>query len=223
MTIPLRAAPVAATVAGAPPAPWRLVGPCVVVPALVPIQSAIGAAPDGVRVLALAPGWSIGGLLLATYGGPSTLSYSELIAFAGVGLRGRRAGLLVGAIVVDSEPSITGGRSIWQLPKEGARFDGDLVAGHMEVTDEEGRVLLRLRAGPPRGRVPIPTAATFLGVLDGGRSMSAVGGVLRGGPARVRVDVPAESALAPLGLRLWPLGLAGEADVAVRAPRHQRT
>ncbi|MGI5471334.1 acetoacetate decarboxylase family protein [Streptomyces sp. CA-132043] len=84
-----------------------------------------------------------------------TLRYDEF-AVASPVRRGRRVGLHCHAIRVDSAASLRGGRGLWGIPKEMARFawSGDSV----RVSDDTG-TLAALRVGPHgRWRVPVPYA-----------------------------------------------------------------
>ena len=50
-----------------PAAPWRLAGPSIVVPALVPIETARRFVPPDVPLVPVAPGVTGGGLIDVTY------------------------------------------------------------------------------------------------------------------------------------------------------------
>jgi hypothetical protein len=70
--------------------------------------------------------------------------------------------------------------------------------------------LLSARIRERRVRLPLPLTPATFGVRDESLVWTASKGTLRGGPALVRVEVPADSPLAPLGLGgTWP-ALAGD-------------
>ncbi len=95
----------------------------------------------------------------------STLTYGELAMNIVVKQRGaRRYGAATPLIWVDSEPSLRGGRALWNLPKELARFELDRSppgGGFSGAAwDERGRLMGRARFEllpglPRRVRLPI--------------------------------------------------------------------
>jgi hypothetical protein len=108
--------------------------------------------PRGFEPMQLA-GWSLGVLAYVEYRPPSALCYRELIWMpAAVRTRdafGREhSGWYVDRIYVDDERGLQGGRDLWALPKEMARFsvsDGGVAM----LADDGAEVALRFdRAGP---------------------------------------------------------------------------
>ncbi|MEU6118093.1 acetoacetate decarboxylase family protein [Streptomyces sp. NPDC047117] len=84
-----------------------------------------------------------------------TLRYDEF-AVASPVRRGRRVGLHCHGIRVDSAASLRGGRALWGIPKEPARFSWS--EDSVRVSDDAG-TLAALRLGPlGRWRVPVPYA-----------------------------------------------------------------
>ncbi|WP_051872010.1 acetoacetate decarboxylase family protein [Streptomyces sclerotialus] len=82
-----------------------------------------------------------------------TLRYDEL-AVGSPARRGRRVGVYCHRIWVDSAASLRGGRLLWGIPKEMARFTWD--EGTVRIADDTG-TLAALRVAPPvRGRLPVP-------------------------------------------------------------------
>ena len=206
-----------------PPAPWRLGGPAVVVPALVPIDRALEVIPGSLQVVPVAPGHTLGGLIAVTYEPGSTLTYSELVVSAGLVRSGRHVGGWISHIWVDSQQSVTGGRSIWKLPKELAEFDLDRRSdGSQRVTVRAGgTTLLRIAAAPPRAKVPLASLVPMISASDGGAEHWFTLGrsALRAGPARVKVEIPEESAFAALGLTPAAVGTVGRAKLVMDEPR----
>jgi hypothetical protein len=198
----LRPDDLAADEAPYPPAPWTLRGDAVVVPIPVRTMNVRRFVPYEVDLVSV-NGWTMGGILLADYKDGATLDYHELIVFAGLARAGGKAGMWVSHIVVDSPASVAGGRRIWGLPKGPATF----AYGARRV-DVHGLLSARIRER--RVRVPLPLTPATFGVRDESLVWTASKGTLRGGPALVRVEVPADSPLAPLGLGgTWP-ALAGD-------------
>src|SRR3712207_8892789 len=107
-----------ASAATYPPAPWRIGGPALIVPALVPLATARAHVPEDVEVVAVAPGRTAGGFLLARYEGPSTLHYGELLVFSALTRVRGSLGIWVSHAYVDSPASLAGGRRVWGGPKD---------------------------------------------------------------------------------------------------------
>jgi hypothetical protein len=139
-----------------PAEPWRLQGDAGGSLWAVPRAAVAGRLPQGVRPL----GWGQRVLLVTAwvcYRGPdSVLSYRELLAAVPVRIGGR-IGLSVAWMWVDDPVSALGGRVLWGMPKEMARFaverDGE-VRGCMSVG---GAVVTCWRFSPARmlfGRWP---------------------------------------------------------------------
>ena len=206
-----------------PPAPWRLGGPAVVVPALVPIEQARRVVPSSLAVVPVAPGHTLGGLIAVTYEPGSTLTYSELVVHAGLVRSGSRVGGWISHIWVDSQESVNGGRSIWKLPKEMASFELDRRPDGSQrfAARAEGATLVRIAAAAPRVRVPLASLVPMVSASDGGAKHWFTLGrsALRAGPARVNVEIPAESPLAGLGLKPAPVATAGRAKLVMGAAR----
>jgi hypothetical protein len=116
---------------------------------------------------------------------------------------------------VDDARSRAGGRELWRLPKELARFRWR--PGEAEVADAGGAPLVRATWREPRVRVPLAGAAPFLGALDGVVGRGRLAGTLRIAPAAVVLDVPAGSPLAALELGRPRWGFAGRLDVLAEA------
>jgi acetoacetate decarboxylase len=139
------------------------------------------------------------GVMLARYTG-GTLAYHELIVFA--------RPFVVTHIYVDSEPSRSGGRAIWNLPKELAEFR---VSPRRFEVRRDGELLLSARIRRRPGRLPLAIPAPAVGELDGHP-------VLTVGRARFRA-APALVALEGRFLAGTRLALAGDAlDLRMPAP-----
>jgi hypothetical protein len=210
--------------AGHPPAPWRLHGRAIVVPALVPVERARIEVPAGVEIVPVAPGLTAGGLIAVTYEEGSTLTYSELIASPALVRSGRHVGGWISHIWVDSEHSVSGGRSIWKLPKELASFSHDRRddgTQRFEATDANGVPLVRLAAGAPRLTAPaaLPAAVPMISVEAGAHFFTLGRSSMRTGLARVRVEITADSPFASAGLRPSPVAVVGYASLVMPAAR----
>jgi acetoacetate decarboxylase len=126
--------------------------------------------------LVVIPGGPTSGLLLATYTG-ETLAYHELIVF--------RPGLVISHIYVDDERSRSGGRAIWNLPKELAEFT---VSRGRFVARRRGELLVDARIRRRPGVLPLPLPAPVIGELDGRRRFALGRGRIRAAPALVTLD-----------------------------------
>lgn len=183
-----------------PPAPWRLRGEAAIL--LAPVRAATTRSlplPPGLELVALG-GWTVGGILLARYDETATLPYHELIVFSGLArpVGSARAGAIVSHIYVDSERSVAGGRAIWGLPKELADFEW---SPRRVTVRQGGRTLLDARIRRRRGlRAPLPLLAPAFGTLRDAPARAVGRGILRGGPALARLEVPPQSPFAALGL-----------------------
>jgi acetoacetate decarboxylase len=207
-----------------PPAPWRLGGPSLVVPALVPMANARRAIPDSLSVIPVAPGYTLGGLIAVTYEPGSTLSYSELIASAGIVRSGRHVGGWISHIWVDDQESVNGGRDIWKLPKNLAEFRTDRRPDGSQrfAAAAHDATLIRIAAAAPRATAPLASLVPMISASDEGRQPWFTLGrsTLTAGPARVKVEIPAESPIAGLGLKVARVGMAGRARLVMDAARH---
>lgn len=134
-----------------PPEPWDLTGR-----GWVSTWRLAGAAPP--LPAGVVP---VGGLALSMfvdYGEPGRMRYAELLAGVLV-RRGRRTGLAITDIWVDSPASRAGGRELWGVPKDLASF-GTLASGPLDGELEARRgeeVLATARFRPARAPgVPLP-------------------------------------------------------------------
>lgn len=201
-----------------PPPPWRLNGRVMIAPALA---GAAGALDPRAGSVARLRGRSLGGLMVARYELGSTLRYSELLAAGGVARTGLGVGFWIPYARVDDETSVDAGRRVWGLPKRMADFSWTESpnATAAQVTEESGAVV-RISATPRGRRWPVPVVVPFLSA-DGDR-VAAARGWLHGASARVRVEVPASSSLAELGLDFAGVGWVGQARLTVTSPRPGR-
>ena len=207
-----------------PAAPWSLRGWAAMTLQPVDFATARAHTAPGLRVVRLSPRTAIGGLYVASYEAGSTLVYHELIVISAIVRQGLRVGGHIPRIYVDEQQSLTGGRIIWGLPKELARF-GVFAEGRRRtiiVTQRELTVCrLEIEELAPAIRMPLPLPAFGHDEHDPlffvGRLTSRVG------RARIRVTIPGDSPLAPFGLDRPRLGVAFTGlDLTVGAPRAER-
>lgn len=115
-------------------------------------------------------------------------AYAEALG-AEVIWRGRKAGVHVPFMAVDSPISVVGGRANWSLPKTLARFEGDPVSDRaMTARGDAWELSARARVlGPP---LPYRTDFALLQISPDGSVRRAAGRMRgRARPARVTVEV----------------------------------
>jgi len=154
-------------------------------------------------------------LLLGSYDERSTLPYDELAAIVGPVLARARPGGLVTAIWVDDERSAAGGRELWGLPKQLATLQWRPEA--VDVHDAAGAPIAHARWHQPRVHVPIVVAAPFVAVVDRTIRRGWLAGTMQLAPARIELEIPPGSPLAPLALGGRRIGLTGRLDVRALA------
>jgi acetoacetate decarboxylase len=183
-----------------PPAPWTLKGFAVQTIRLVDTAKARAFVPSDLDIVPVLPGKTLGLMYLASYAQGSALSYNELIVVPALARHGKNVGFWISHIYVDHPDSMAGGREIWGLPKELARFDW-LGGEQTEARISQGeRILCNLRyaRGLRLWRQPL-----FLPVLSqqGGNLLRFEGRLTaRLGLGKGQADIPFDSPFAALGL-----------------------
>ena len=155
---------------GYPPEPWDLRGQLHASVFVLPVGDVPAELPPGYRPVRLGR-FGIVGTAWVSYEPGGVLSYRELMATLLV-RRGLRIRPTIVRIWVDSEASRDGGRALWGIPKELARFelDGDRFAAR---ADEGPLAAGRIR---PRLRLPgrLPVRFSVVQRLDGAAKVSPV-------------------------------------------------
>ena len=105
-----------------PAAPWKLKGYAVQTLQLVNIEQACKFIPSELEIVSLLPGKTLGGIYISCYESDSFLEYNELIVVPGFVRYREKIGVWISHIYVDDRDSVAGGREIWGLPKEMAKF-----------------------------------------------------------------------------------------------------
>lgn len=103
-----------------PPEPWTLCGDAFVSMWRLP-EAELPALPDGVEPMTVA-GTGVVVTAWVDYQEPGELSYRELMATVAV-RDGARPAASITHIWVDSETSLAGGRELWRIPKDMAKFE----------------------------------------------------------------------------------------------------
>ncbi len=106
-----------------PQAPWTLQGYAIQTLHLVNIDQVRPLIPLELEIISVWPGKTLASVYLSHYGSGSVLEYSELIIAPAVVNYQSKIGGWVSHIYVDNADSVAGGREIWGLPKELAKFN----------------------------------------------------------------------------------------------------
>jgi acetoacetate decarboxylase len=165
--------------------------------------------PPSLRIVPIWPGKTFGTVYVASYEQGSVLQYHELIVAPALVWAKGRLGLWVSHIYVDDPSSMAGGREVWGLPKELASFAVDEHASAGRITVSQGeRTLCTLSHDRVSRGLCAPALIPTFGQRQGA-PLFFVGRVqARISPTRVRVEVPAESPFATLGVHRPRLGMA---------------
>ena len=105
-----------------PPPPWNLKGYAILTFNLLDFKQARDFVPEGLEIVAVLPGKTLGGVYLSVYETGSLLQYNELIVTSGLTRYKDQVSSWISHIYVDNTTSVAGGREIWGLPKEMAEF-----------------------------------------------------------------------------------------------------
>ncbi len=193
---------------------------------LIDVASARAFVPDGLGVVSVLPGKTVGGLYAAAYEHDSVLEYNELIVVPALTRYAGRLGFWVSHIYVDNPASAAGGRAIWGLPKQMARFswteEGPTCTARVW---RGGRLLCAIRS---RRRLRLWRQPARLPALSvrGARVLRTEGVVTaRVHLASGRARVPPASPFAALGLgrtllaaHLCPMRLTARAPQPIGRP-----
>jgi hypothetical protein len=191
-----------------PPAPWVLRGQMYFSVWWVPLERVQVRLHPAFELLSPAGRVCVAACFV-DYQEGSVLTYGELFGAVSVKVRGtRRHGLTVTHMWVDSERSLHGGRALWGMPKELARFELDHAPPEGTFAgacwDPRGGELARARFKALPGLLPrfvrLPLELPNLQVLQG--KAHAPRGPIRFSPQLLRADwsIPAQSPLASLGI-----------------------
>lgn len=118
-----------------PQTPWTLQGYAVATLHLIDIERVRSLIPQALDIISVFPGKTLGGVYLSNYGSGSVLEYSELIVVAAAVTHSGKIGGWVSHIYVDNPDSVAGGREIWGLPKELAKFTWEKNSVSVQQSD----------------------------------------------------------------------------------------
>jgi acetoacetate decarboxylase len=183
-----------------PSAPWTLHGHAVHTLRLVDRVQARAFVPSGLDIVSVLPGKTLGVVYLAAYGPGSALPYHELIVVPALVREGTHVGGWISYIYVDYPEAMAGGRQIWGLPKELARFTWETGDERQVTVRQDGRVVCTLHYGRPRCLWRQPLWLPVLSLRGAHRLRFTGTGTARFGLGKGHVDVPAGTPWAALGV-----------------------
>lgn len=169
-----------------PPAPWHTHGRSFMQMYLVDAKSLH--LPSGFEPVTVA-GRAVGVLGLIQYVAPSPIVYNELVWMPCLVKAPRRErpvrGYFVEKMYVDSQDSLAGGRELWALPKQLARFE---ITDREAVVDTEdgAHLVLDLRQRGPAPRTRLGTTTVQDGGADLVRFKGSGAGLLSSGGIKIR-------------------------------------
>ncbi|MBW4424357.1 MAG: acetoacetate decarboxylase family protein [Nostoc desertorum CM1-VF14] len=122
-----------------PQTPWTLQGYAIQTLHLVNVDQVRPLIPSELEIISVWPGKTLASVYLSNYSSGSVLEYSELIVAPAVVNYQRKIGGWVSHIYVDNADSVAGGREIWGLPKELAKFTWQ-QGNHVTVYQENRKL-----------------------------------------------------------------------------------
>jgi hypothetical protein len=183
-----------------PAAPWTLRGFSLQALELIDIAKARPFVPAELDIVSVLPGKTIGGVYVAYYGENSTLVYNELIVVAGLTRYGNKTASWISHIYVDNPDSVAGGREIWGLPKEIAKFTWETGKPERVSVHQGEQLLCSLRCKWNlklwRQKLMVDSFST----LDGNWLQFQGQATANLAMAGAELQIPQESPFAPLGL-----------------------
>lgn len=186
---------------------------------LVEIASARRLLPRGVRILPVLPGKTLGALYCASYEAPSTLCYHELAIAPALVHAKRRAGFWISHIYVDERASVAGGRRIWGLPKEMARFDWQPARGRLSVY-QGTRILCTISWSRYGRRTQVPLWVPVLGIGGLRLQFFHLSGTAQIGPRAAHIGIDPALPFGGLGFgSVRNVVYAERLKLTVQAPR----
>lgn len=105
-----------------PQTPWQLQGHAIQTLHLVDIDRVRSLIPNELNIISVWPGKTLASVYLSDYQSGSVLEYRELIVASALVSYQGKIGSWISHIYVDHPDSVAGGREIWGLPKELAKF-----------------------------------------------------------------------------------------------------
>lgn len=156
--------------------------------------------PPELKVIPIMPGKTMGGIYYARYDAGSTLQYHELIVVSALVRLRWKPGVWISHIYVDDSRSEAGGREIWGLPKQQARFAE--AADRSIIVSQAGSRLCTIFRKTPTSWMTLPLFAPVVSCREDGPAWFRGLGRARCGLSYGAIDVPPHSPFAALGLQL---------------------
>lgn len=184
-----------------PPAPWQLRGWGFATLQGIDTRAARRFVPPDCRIVPVAPGRTLGGLVFVSYELGSTLVYRELSVVAALVRVGLRCAFYLPRLYVDSAASLAGGRGIWGVAKQMASFDVSTSGGARTIVVRSGAdAVCRLQVEASRAGMRLTVPVPAVGMRP--ESFLFFSGRLtaRFGLLRAAVELPPDSEFAELSL-----------------------
>jgi hypothetical protein len=199
-----------------PPPPWQLRGEALLLFCLLPLTAARLLLPQEIKVIPVLPGKTLSVLYIANYTTPSTLEYQELIYAPAIGYLHGRVGAWLSHVYVDDPRSVAGGKAIWGLPKQLARFEGSWKEGRLQVEAEGQHVLIDWPV--VNKGLALPVLAPILTVLNSVAAGFWTSGRARMGSCKATVQATEQSPLALFNNQTWRALFLHDLKLRIRAP-----
>lgn len=202
-----------------PSAPWHLNGKGFLTVNSLDIDRVRALIPAQLNIIPIFPGQTLGGVYVAQYGAGSTLEYNELIVVSGIVSYANRVGFWISHIYVDNPDSVAGGREIWGLPKQLARFNWDFQDQPQVEVYEDERHLCSLKCQWRSFGLQVPVGAPAFGMLDGNLLTFQAYGKINLNLTGIDLTIPSESSFAPLNIKQPLMSFYGSPlDVTIKSP-----
>lgn len=203
-----------------PPPPWKLKGyACLAALHLIDVAHVRSLVPKELSIVPILPGKTLGGIYVATYGEGSTLTYNELIVVSAIAYGAGRVGSWISHIYVDHPDSVMGGREIWGLPKEMARFEWGMTGQPWVQVSQGDRLLCKLTTHWRSPQLPLPVSLFNFSAANARSLMFKAQGNLNLQLARVNLHVPTESPFSQLEFgQSWLSFYSNSLSLVIDAP-----
>jgi acetoacetate decarboxylase len=201
-----------------PSAPWNLQGYSLQSLHLIDIDHVRPYVPADLNIFSVFPGKTLGGVYVAAYE-TGSLQYNELIVVGALIWEGGKIGSWISHIYVDNPDSVAGGREIWGLPKQEAKFVWHSASNPSVEVKRDGQLLCILSS---QGQLPgwqQPLAVPAFGLLHNKLLTFDAKADFKLQLANVKLTVPLDSSFSDLNLGQPLLGFyANPLQILIKPP-----
>lgn len=156
--------------------------------------------PGNMKIVAVYPGKTLGGIYLASYGIGSTLVYNELAIICAVTKYAGKLGIWISHIYVDDLRSLKSGPEMWGWPKEFAQFSWEQGKKDIINVKQNGKELCSVIAGKPVVHLDLPVIMPAFGSVKNDIRWFRGKGRMDMGFARTKIQIPRDSPFSCLNL-----------------------